>query len=112
MSRTYRTSRTRERHHRNADRYVRWLHAHGICPIIWTYHTAYSMRARESFEKDTRDGRSSEGKSHQYFTELNNTLIRSNTRAKISKIMRDVELYDDMVFETTRDGKRFIWDVW
>jgi hypothetical protein len=71
---------------------------------------------KKYWSRRNRDGKSGEyhrggGKSRKYYRDLTNKLIRRETQRKIAKCIRDDD-WDDAVYPTQWDGKKFIWSVW
>jgi hypothetical protein len=78
----------------------------------------YADWDKRYWARRTRDGRSSEyhhysggrgARGHYRF--LTNQMIRNDTKRAIARARQDGD-WDNAVFPTARDGKRFIWSVW
>ena len=113
MSRTYRKNHLTTKFHNNVENYYSYLVHYSICPSIWSNENSdIRENTREWFGKLNRDGKTGEGHRKASYRWYSNKHIRKKAKAKLHRVFVDTEVFDEIVFENKRDGKKYINIIW
>lgn len=112
MSRTYRKSPQTE-YTPNLEAYETRYRYYGFWfGIGLNFYDGPCVETAHKWFKHFRDGRQKESGRNQGYKDTTNRAIRASTRELNNRIMKDIEVYDEVIYDDKYTHKYLVWSFW